>query len=71
MAGGRTPNSHEMKYIGQGKAMRPLLCARPRRMIRAARSAVISRGMGNGLLSVMRLTTKPGQITLTAMPSSL
>ena len=52
-----------------GKAMRGRLRARPCRMMAEARWAVIRKGMGKGALAVMRLTTKPGQTTLTPMPS--
>ncbi len=45
--------------------MRALLRARPLRMIPDARSADIRNGMGKGAAAVMRLTTKPGQMTLT------
>ena len=38
-------------------------------MMAEARAAVIRKGMGKGALPVMRLTTKPGQTTLTPMPS--
>ena len=37
-------------------------------MIEEARAEVIRKGMGKGAFAVMRLTTKPGQITLTPMP---
>jgi len=38
-------------------------------MIDDALAAVIMNGIGKGASVVMRLTTKPGQMTLTPMPS--
>ncbi len=37
-------------------------------MIPAARSALMSRGIGNGLRAVMGVVIKPGQMTLTSTP---
>jgi hypothetical protein len=56
--------------MGRGKAILGLLRASPRLIIPDAFSALISMGMGNSLRSVIRLTTKPGQMTLTSIPSA-
>ena len=57
-----------MKYIFQGNAIRAVFFSRPRRIMRAAFSAVIISGIGKGLLAVIRLSTKPGQIVDTLIP---
>ncbi len=66
---GRAWPNQTAALVPTGKAMRAWLRARPRRMMADARWAVIRKGMGKGALAVMRLTTKPGQMTLTPMPS--
>ena len=60
----------KIRYIGKGNAMRGLSLARPRRMILAARSALMASGNQPFLAPVMRLLTKPGQITVTLIPSA-
>ncbi len=49
--------------------MRGLLAASPRRMIAEAWAEVIRKGIGKGASAVIRLITKPGQMTLTPTPS--
>lgn len=60
---------HVAAYIGKGKAMRDLLCARPLLIVSAAFRAFMRKGMWKLFASVIRLSTKPGQITDTLMPS--
>ena len=48
--------------------MRPRLRASPRRITRAARSAVSRNGMGKRLIAVIAVSTKPGQTTETRTP---
>src|SRR5262249_29324867 len=67
---GRQPPNQTAALMGRGKAMRALSRARPRRIIADARSADIRKGLGKGASEeVRRLTTKPGQITLTPTPN--
>src|SRR3954467_10823010 len=67
-AGERIPMNQARQAIGQGKAMRGRLRSRPRRTMRAARSASIRNGIGNLLEAVIWLLMKPGMMTLTPTP---
>ena len=55
----------------QGKEIRILSFSRPLRIFSAALEALIIMGIGKVFLSVMRLFTKPGQITDTLIWSLL
>lgn len=55
--------------VGHGKAMRARFRAKPDRMIAAAFSTGIRNGIGKSFASVMGVTTKPGMMTLTPIPS--
>jgi hypothetical protein len=55
--GDSTPRSQAAKYIGNGKAMRARLRARPRLTMRAARSALIRNGIGKSFTAVIGLST--------------
>ena len=66
---GRHESIHTEKRIGHGKAMSPTLRSTRLRIIRAALSASMKNGMGQVFTSVIRDRMKPGQITLTLIPS--
>lgn len=61
--------NHVPKRIGQGKAIIPLFLSALLRMIFAALSASMKKGIGQVFLSVMRERIKPGQMTFTSIPS--
>jgi len=58
-----------IRFICHGKAIMPLLRSSPRTIFFAALSACMKNGIGKSLASVMRLFTKPGQMTFTFTPS--
>jgi glutathione S-transferase len=58
-----TPFDHVASYMEHHLAKRPFLLGDQ------ITAADIMNGMGKGALAVMRLTTKPGQMTLTPIPS--
>lgn len=68
---GRIEANHTTKRKGNGNEIMLLLFSIPFTMILAASEASIKKGMGQVFWSVIRERTKPGQITLTLIPSGL
>jgi len=67
--GGSTLISHVMaaRRLGKKRLMRPF--RKPLRMRRAALGPSMNNGMGKSFFAVIRLSTKPGQMAVTTLPS--
>ena len=55
--------------VGRLESVAAACRAKGATVVAEARAEVMRKGIGNGASAVMRLTTNPGQITLTPMPS--